>query len=57
MFSVLSSGSPAWILLLFVVPSIVVFAAMAVTQYVRAKRKDSPRVWRSLPWPWPRDVI
>jgi len=48
MLSVFSSGSPAWILLVLVVPGIVLFAALAVAQYLRAKRKGSPSTWRSV---------
>jgi hypothetical protein len=38
MTSVFSSGSPAWILLVPMIPGIVAFAMLAVTQYLRAKK-------------------
>ena len=38
MTSVFWNGSPAWILLVPLVPGIVAFAMLAVKQYLRAKK-------------------
>jgi hypothetical protein len=52
--TVFTSGSPVWILLIPVVPTALAFAVMAVGQYFRAKRKNSPITWRRVlrPKPW-----
>jgi hypothetical protein len=53
--TVFTSGSPVWILLIPVVPTILAFGIMALAESVRAKRKNSPTTWRRVllkPKPW-----
>ena len=46
--TVFISGSPVWILLIPVVPAILAFAVVAFIRNLRAKRKASPAILRTV---------